>query len=144
MKCTGKEWDHCRVEKMGCIGCYYDEITEDEYVRTDNGYIFTVDKERKVLQALRFLDMQYGNIVKHSKNAIELIVEKDVVRYKVNKLGSSKIAEVKKYRSARSGEEYLGVEGFGLEQIEILELMTKEKFKQESFEIKYREDIENE
>ena len=106
MKCTGKEWDHCRVEKMGCIGCYYDEITEDEYVRTDNGYIFTVDKERKVLQALRFLDMQYGNIVKHSKNAIELIVEKDVVRYKVNKLGSSKIAEVKKYRSARSGEEY--------------------------------------
>jgi len=25
MKCTGKEWDHCRVEKMGCRGCYYDE-----------------------------------------------------------------------------------------------------------------------
>lgn len=27
MKCTGKEWDACRVEKMGCLGCYYtDEI----------------------------------------------------------------------------------------------------------------------
>ena len=27
MKCTGKEWDTCRVEKMGCPGCYYtDEI----------------------------------------------------------------------------------------------------------------------
>lgn len=25
MKCTGKEWDHCRVEKMGCEGCYYNE-----------------------------------------------------------------------------------------------------------------------
>jgi hypothetical protein len=25
MRCTGKEWDHCRVEKMGCKGCYYDE-----------------------------------------------------------------------------------------------------------------------
>ena len=25
MKCTGKEWDTCRVEKMGCRGCYYDE-----------------------------------------------------------------------------------------------------------------------
>ena len=25
MKCTGKEWEHCRVEKMGCSGCYYDE-----------------------------------------------------------------------------------------------------------------------
>lgn len=22
--CTPKEWDHCRVEKMGCPGCYYD------------------------------------------------------------------------------------------------------------------------
>lgn len=27
MKCTSKEWDTCRVEKMGCPGCYYtDEI----------------------------------------------------------------------------------------------------------------------
>lgn len=25
MECTGtsREWDHCRVEKMGCLGCYY-------------------------------------------------------------------------------------------------------------------------
>lgn len=26
MKCGDKEWQHCRVEKMGCTGCYYDEI----------------------------------------------------------------------------------------------------------------------
>lgn len=27
MQCTGKEWDTCRVEKMGCPGCYYtDEV----------------------------------------------------------------------------------------------------------------------
>lgn len=40
MKCTGKEWDHCRVEKMGCPGCYYfqqlyeivDEPENDEEV----------------------------------------------------------------------------------------------------------------
>lgn len=25
MKCTDKEWQHCRVEKMGCSGCYYDD-----------------------------------------------------------------------------------------------------------------------
>lgn len=25
MKCDDKEWQHCRVEKMGCTGCYYDE-----------------------------------------------------------------------------------------------------------------------
>ena len=25
MKCTGTtdDWDHCRVEKMGCPGCHY-------------------------------------------------------------------------------------------------------------------------
>lgn len=137
MKCTGKEWDHCRVEKMGCIGCHYDEITENEYIRTEKGYIFIVDKERKVLQALKFLDVQYGNIVKHSKNAIELIIEKDIIRYKINNC-SSKIGEVKKYRDAKNGKRYLGVDGFGLDQIEILELMTKEKFNEESFEIVYR------
>ena len=30
MKCSGKEWDHCRVEKMGCKGCYYDENKNKE------------------------------------------------------------------------------------------------------------------
>ena len=35
MKCTEKEWDTCRVEKMGCKGCYYNEkefvtFTNDE------------------------------------------------------------------------------------------------------------------
>lgn len=31
MRCTsktGKEWDTCRVEKMGCTGCYYDIYTK--------------------------------------------------------------------------------------------------------------------
>ena len=39
MKCTGKEWDTCRVEKMGCHGhgCYYtDEIVEDLLKYVDN------------------------------------------------------------------------------------------------------------
>jgi hypothetical protein len=25
MQCTEKEWNTCRVEKMGCPGCYYDD-----------------------------------------------------------------------------------------------------------------------
>lgn len=25
-KCTDKEWQHCRVEKMGCKNCYYEEV----------------------------------------------------------------------------------------------------------------------
>ena len=30
MKCTSEEWDHCRVEKMGCPGCYYDDSKLEE------------------------------------------------------------------------------------------------------------------
>ena len=33
MKCTGKEWDHCRVEKMGCDGCHYDKENIEEVVK---------------------------------------------------------------------------------------------------------------
>lgn len=79
MKCTGKEWDTCRVEKMGCPGCYYDEIEAEEYIRTTSGHIFKVDKERKVLQGIKFLNVQYGYIKKHSKNLIDLIEIGDYV-----------------------------------------------------------------
>ena len=30
---TGYDWDHCRVEKMGCIGCYHykeEEICDEQ------------------------------------------------------------------------------------------------------------------
>lgn len=46
MKCGDKEWQHCRVEKMGCTGCYYDEIESEEYIRTESGHIFKVGKEK--------------------------------------------------------------------------------------------------
>ena len=79
MKCIGKEWDTCRVEKIGCIGCHYNEIEVDEYIRTTGGHIFKVDKEKKVLQAIKFLDVQYGNILNHKKEVIDLIKEGDYV-----------------------------------------------------------------
>lgn len=39
MKCTGKEWDHCRVEKMGCKGCYYNERTKLDFSMNGEGRI---------------------------------------------------------------------------------------------------------
>lgn len=82
MKCTGKEWDTCRVEKMGCTGCYYDEIEAGEYIRTESGHIFKVDEEKKVLTGIKFLNAQYGKIKKHSKNILDLIEIQDVVKVK--------------------------------------------------------------
>ena len=50
-----------------------DKIKVGEYVRTDKGYIFKIDKEKKTLQIINFLDTEYGKILKHSKQLIDLI-----------------------------------------------------------------------
>ena len=52
------------------------EIEFNDYVRTDKGYIFKIDEEKKNLQILKFLDVEYGNIIKHSNNIIDLIEER--------------------------------------------------------------------
>ena len=54
-------------------------IEVNEYVRTDKGYIFKVDEEKKNLQIANFLDAEYGKIVKHSKQLIDLIEVGDIV-----------------------------------------------------------------
>jgi hypothetical protein len=60
------------------------EIEVNEYVRTDKGYIFKVDEEKKNLQVANFLDVEYGKIVNHSKQLIDLIEVGDYVNgYKV-------------------------------------------------------------
>ena len=30
MICTGKEWDTCREERLGCEGCFYDSLSREE------------------------------------------------------------------------------------------------------------------
>lgn len=48
------------------------DIKVGEYVRTSKGYIFKIE-HNKMVQGLRFLNVQYGNILKHSKDLIDLI-----------------------------------------------------------------------
>lgn len=54
-------------------------IEVNEYVRTDKGYIFKVDEEKTTLQVINFLDVEYGKIVKHGKQLIDLIEVGDIV-----------------------------------------------------------------
>lgn len=54
-------------------------IEVNEYVRTDKGYIFKVDEEKKNLQIANFLDVEYGKMIKHSKQLIDLIEIGDYV-----------------------------------------------------------------
>lgn len=131
MKCTGKEWDTCRVEKMGCTGCYYDKIEADEYIRTEKGYILKVDNEKKVLKGLKFLDVQYGKITNHSKDILDLIKVGDILKIKeddeVCYIGLEKDTITVSYsdikESIKNGE------------CELLEVLTKEKFNSNCFKV---------
>ena len=58
-------------------------IEVNEYVRTDKGYIFKVDEEKKNLQIANFLDVEYGKMIKHSKQLIDLIECGDYVNGKL-------------------------------------------------------------
>lgn len=65
MKCTGKEWDTCRVEKMGCKGCYYDE---KEFVT------FTKDQEAINVYFLKD-GIQVADILMGVAATIKMIME---------------------------------------------------------------------
>lgn len=88
MKCTDKEWQHCRVEKMGCPGCYYDEIEVGEWIRNKDGYI---DKVKKIINPDEYMEEKYyccestmassyrSQIEKLSKDKIDLVKKGDYV-----------------------------------------------------------------
>lgn len=127
MKCGDKEWQHCRVEKMGCTGCYYDEIEVNEYIRTESGDIFIVDENKKVLQGLNFLDVQYGKIIKHSKNIKDIVGHRDLIVYKIN--GRQHKDFIRKVNGN------LQIDFWSLDQIEILKIVTREKLLNNVFEV---------
>ena len=62
---------------------FEEEIEVGEYVRTDKGYIFKIDKEEKNLQIVNFFDAEYGKIVKHSKIISEVVNVGDYVNGKL-------------------------------------------------------------
>lgn len=134
MKCTGKEWDTCRVEKMGCTGCYYDEIEVDEYIRTEKGYIFKVDNQKKVLKGIKFLDVQYGHIKKHSKNIIDLIEVGDYINGKRVFATNNRIND--------NGEKVILTENYDewtddgvVSNKDIKSIVTKELFKKTQYKV---------
>jgi hypothetical protein len=124
-----------------------DKIEVGEYVRTIYGEITKLKKgetasgtylypETKIFDGVdRTNHINYRVIKKHSKNIIDLIEEGDILRYRLNNFSASRIREVRKYRDARSFKEYLGVEGFRLEQIEIIKIATKEQFSQIEYKV---------
>ncbi len=116
-----------------------EEIKVGEWVRTkegyiakvieiDNSYVFSEDTLSKQTDIGIPCDYEaICNIVKHGYNIKNLIEEGDIVEYKVL-LNGVKLGRVRKYTDARSHKEYLGIDGFKIEKLEISSIMTKEQF----------------
>lgn len=153
MKCSDKEWQHCQKEKRGCEGCAYnDEISIGEYVRTNWGHIgklkrIELDKNDKGLKwyvfdhkefEINIVKEEYINkpyIVDFSKNIKDILTNGDLITYKLKGLQHKCKGIIRIYKDARSGKEHLGIDSYSLEQIEILDIATKEQIKQIEFRI---------
>lgn len=75
------------------------------------------------------------NITEHSKNVTELIKAGDIVKYKARGMRLTNIAVVESYKDARNGREYLLVGRYSLEQVKILEILTKEQYKTNCYKV---------
>lgn len=138
MKCGDKEWQHCRVEKMGCTGCYYDEIEVKEYIRIHEE-IAQITKKGKIDNHYIYSAM-YGNgkeytnisrrmITKHGKTISEVLKEGDIIFYTINNSPQIYMGKVRKYKLG------LGSNFYGLEKLNIIKVVTKKEIKEVGFEI---------
>lgn len=133
MKCSDKEWQYCNKEKMGCEGCFYnDEISNGEYVRTEQGYIGKVKNNWVIDGKCKLENDKYilrKNIVKHSKDIIDLIEKNDYVNgYKVYEVREDEIV-VYLERKPINCYNYIMAD-------EIKSIITKEQMKQIEYRIK--------
>ena len=92
----------------------------NEIIERQNGFKMIISKDNVIVP--------FENVVKHSREIIDLIQVNDIVEYRINSLSELKVGIVKKYRDARSNKQYLGVEGFDITKIYIKKILTKEQY----------------
>lgn len=132
---------------------YYEDIEIGDYVRfIDYGYLEAgQEKIVKIGQVQAkysdLLEVKLNNnlsmivkcstreILKYNKDFRKILEEGDYIIYKINELSFLKIGQIKKYKDARSFEEYLGVEGFKIDNLNIKQVLAKEYFEAISFRL---------
>ncbi len=139
MECGDKEWQHCRVEKMGCPGCYYDEIKIGEYVRTYEGTIGRICRYFKDTDVYQIhISMDYAmnrtlkDIKKHSKNITDLIEVGDILKIEeddeIAYIGLEKDTTIIAYQDI--------IDEIKNNKIKLLAIVTKEQFRNIEYKIK--------
>ncbi len=130
---------------MGYALHVQDNIKENDYFRTTTGEIFkaVASKDGKVYYA--FGEHYWADsiaITDFKENIKDLVQAGDIVVYKIRGLEHSiRINIVKEHTDARTLKSKLRVELYSLEQINILKILTKEKFESECFEVKEGQDV---
>lgn len=108
-----------------------EKIEVGEYVRTDKGYIFKIDKEEKNSQIINFLDAEYGKIVGHRKHLTDLIENKDVLKIRIDKMtmifGMDENTSDIKYKEL--------IENIEVGEYELLEILTHEQFEANCYKV---------
>lgn len=69
------------------------------------------------------------------ESVTDLIEVGDILRYKLKGLKNEYITVVKEYHDARNNEKLLFINGYKLEQVEILEILTKEQYRDNCYKV---------
>ena len=120
-----------------------EDIKVRDYVRTFNGEIFKIVGMKRNKGLTMYLTDNYGQYSDtvlmqcakaHSKYIKELIEKGDIIKFKVNSR-TTHLGQVKEWTNASTKDLYLGVDGWGLDQIEIEKIYTKEEFRMMGYEV---------
>lgn len=119
-----------------------DVIEAGEYVRTENGKIDKVVNNNYYMEKYIETEKDFifcNSIVKHSKQLIDLIEAGDIVKYRLKNFKYTNVTRVNVIRDVRSNKESILIDGYNLEQINILEILTKEQYNINCYTVKGEE-----
>lgn len=110
------------------------KIRIGEYVRTELGIIYEyTEDEKNDLQLKDFRACNDGNIVKHSKQLIDLIEVGDIIKYKIKNValetrgyleGITDISDKEMLKNIRNDKDY-----------KVLEILTKEQYEANYYKV---------
>lgn len=115
----------CSNEDLGQVG---------EFIRTDKGFVFQIDEQKINLELYFLINTTIGYVKKHSMSIKNIVEDMDIVKYKLNGIKETYIGIIKEYIDPRSNMKKISVNGYSLEQIHILKILTHEQFEEKSFE----------
>ena len=134
-KCLNKynDKDLCNIVKTidGKFKCCNEDLGQPgEFIRTEKGYIFPIDKNKDLLKLAFFLDASIGKIKKHNRDLLDLIEQGDVLE--IEEDGDIFYIGIKKDITTFSYSDIK--ESIRKKEVKLLRILTHEQFEENSFD----------